>query len=538
MKPKKRTKKDLFLENNNTLEILRTRTIMKLDDDSALSHIGILIDKSDEKNFTRGIDRAFHLIEEFSKRNLSEKNRTILEYFRANAWASRERISDDRNPWNWENPEREQQILALSRASTSPGFIEINAIRRCQILTNRANQLSEMGRFVDAIEGWDSALRIIPNFAIAQVNRSYCLRHYCRFLEDDRERAIMLLHAYDGLSSSISDDAVYDSIDPSKLSKVFSEEAKEYALAIDVDRVRILQNSNMPSLGRSKAERKYREWCLHLRLFLNPLNDLGNHRRSACDNLALPSISESLDERPNSTTPPPVISFFNQMKQEYASARFLLYEGLHDTNTHFSDRDVRIFDTLDYPMHSLSTERVRTAYRIAYSLLDKTAFLINHYWGLGKIADRINFKNVWMAEGKKQILERFKNHQNWPLRGLFWLSKELFDDQLKQTTGPDARALHDIRNALEHKFLQVHEGWAKPFMNSAPSSEGLGISIYSDLLESKAIRVMKIARSALIQLAIAISVEEQKRAREQHETLFGPMLLFDLEDDRKRRDPM
>jgi hypothetical protein len=93
-----------------------------------------------------------------------------------------------------------------------------------------------------------------------------------------------------------------------------------------------------------------------------------------------------------------------------------------------------LFDTLDYPMHSLATERVRTAYRIAYSLLDKVVFLVDHYWKLGKTANRINFKNVWMAEGKPRLLDRFKDYPNWPLRGLFWLSKELFDDQLKHTT--------------------------------------------------------------------------------------------------------
>ena len=72
----------------------------------------------------------------------------------------------------------------------------------------------------------------------------------------------------------------------------------------------------------------------------------------------------------------------------------MLYEGLHDTKLHFSDRGVRLFGTPDYPMHSQATERVRTAYRIAYSLLDKVAFLVDHYWKLGKTANRINSKNV------------------------------------------------------------------------------------------------------------------------------------------------
>ncbi|MCD0244403.1 hypothetical protein JWH11_00925 [Xanthomonas melonis] len=520
------------------LEKLRERSISKLDDDAALNHIGTLIDASRDAGFAWGADRAIYLLDEFAKRDLNVQHGAVLEYFRSNAWAVKEETSGIRGSWAWEHPEREQQILALSRAAAHPGFVELDLMRRCQILTNRANQLNVMGRFIDAIEGWDAALRIIPKFAMAQANRGYGLKHYAGMLDDDRERAILLLHAHDGLIAATAADAVHDSIYPDALAQQFAEEAKKYAAAGDLDRIRELQDIGVPPLGRSKVEQKYRQWCLDHRLFLNPLNDLGSHARAACDDLVLPPISERFDERPGVVTPPPVIGFFNQMKQEYVSARFMLYEGLSDTNLHFSDRRVRLFDTLDYPMHSLATERVRTAYRIAYSLLDKVAFLVDHYWKLGKVANRINFKNVWMIEGKPRLLDRFKDYPNWPLRGLFWLSKELFDDQLKRTTGPDARELHDIRNALEHKFLQVHEGWARPFMWAAPSSEGLGFSIDSDLLETKALRVIKIARSALIQLALAIGVEERARARERPDTLIGSMSLFGLDDRRKRRDPM
>ncbi|MEH6952047.1 LA2681 family HEPN domain-containing protein [Nitrobacter sp. NHB1] len=219
---------------------------------------------------------------------------------------------------------------------------------------------------------------------MAQANSGYGLKHYGGLLDDDRERAILLLHAHDGLIAATAADAVHDSIYPDALVQRFAEEAKRYAAAGNLDRIRELQDFGVPPLGKSKAERKYRQWCLDRRLLLNPLNDLGPQARAACDDLVLPPISERFDERPGIVTPPPVIGFFNQMKQEYVSARFMLYEGLCDTKLHFSDRGVRLFDTLDYPMHSLAIERVRTAYRIAYSLLDKVAFLVDHYWKLGK----------------------------------------------------------------------------------------------------------------------------------------------------------
>lgn len=189
------------------------------------------------------------------------------------------------------------------------------------------------------------------------------------------------------------------------------------------------------------------------------------------------------------------------------------------------------------PLYSLASERIRTAFRIAYSMLDKVAFLVDSYWNLGKIPDRISFKNVWMVEKKAHLLPQFKERDNLPLRGLFWLSKELFDDQLKQTTAADARELHSIRNALEHTYLRVSEGWAKPFMINRANNSGFGIAIGSDELEAKAIRVMQMARSALFYVSFAIGVEERKKQLANPGQFIGSMPLYGLNDKRKRRDP-
>ena len=298
-----------------------------------------------------------------------------------------------------------------------------------------------------------------------------------------------------------------------------------------------IQNLDHGNAGRSKTERAYRRWCLEHRLFLCPLNDLGPHFAAATDDLMLPPLIEGLNDRPDGHLPPPIVGFFSQMKQEYASARFMLFEGMSSTRVHFSDRGVTLTDTLDYPLYSLASERVRTAFRIAYSLLDKVAFLVDRYWNLGKIPDRISFKNVWMVENKAPLLPLFEKCDNLPLRGLFWLSKELFDDQLKQTTAADARELHSIRNALEHTYLRVSEGWAKPFMINGTSNGSFGIAIGSDELEAKAIRVMQMARSSLFYVSFAIGVEERKKQVANPDRYIVSMPLCDLDDKRKRRDP-
>src|SRR3546814_14902280 len=85
-----------------------------------------------------------------------------------------------------------QQILALSRAAAHPGFAELGDVRRCQLLTNSANILNAMGRFTDAIEGWDDALAIRPDFAMALGNRGYGIKQYGIMLDEGSTRAIIL----------------------------------------------------------------------------------------------------------------------------------------------------------------------------------------------------------------------------------------------------------------------------------------------------------------------------------------------------------
>lgn len=528
------------MANQPDLEALNKRcerSITTMTDEAALKHIGQLIDDSQDATFERGAKRALYLLEELSKRPLVVENAALVEYFRANAWAARSHIANVRQSWSWENEQNEEEMLALSRAASHPGFAKLDTLRRCQILTNRANLLNTVGRPIDAIAGWDEALRIGPQFAMALGNRGAGLKHYAGMVDDDRERAILTLHAYDSLCATMAPDAVYESRDPRPVVAQFKKLAEQLGRAFNVDAVRAMQGLDLGEPGRSKPERAYRQWCLDRRLFLCPLNDLGPHLAAAADDLMLPGITEGFDERPGNYSPPPIIGFFSQMKQEYVSARYMLFEGMSSTRVHFSDRDVTLTDTLDYPLYSLASERVRTAFRIAYSLLDKIAFMVDRCWKLGKMPEHISFKNVWMVEKKQRLLPQFESSNNWPLRGLYWLSKELFDDQLKQTTAADARELHAIRNALEHTYLRVSEGWVKPFIVDMPSVSNFGIAIGSDELEAKAIRVMQIARSALFYVSFAIGHEEREKRRANSAHMLASMPLRRLQDKRKRRDP-
>lgn len=91
------------------------RSITKISDAQALSHIGGLIDDAFDASFERGAKRALFLLDELSKRDLVDTDGALVEYFRANAWAALSHIMNVRRSWSWEAPERQAELLNSSR---------------------------------------------------------------------------------------------------------------------------------------------------------------------------------------------------------------------------------------------------------------------------------------------------------------------------------------------------------------------------------------------------------------------------------------
>jgi hypothetical protein len=328
----------------------------------------------------------------------------------------------------------------------------------------------------------------------------------------------MLVAADDALTAAMRDDALYESADYQSARSAFEKERREIAERVDIAAIRSNIDPHRPRLGKNAEEKSYRSWCLANRLFINPLNDLGPLAGAAQDVLTLPSLTDSIA----SAHPPAIIGFFNQMKQEFVSARYLYYDGMHASGLHFSDRDVLLYNTLNYPTYSLGTEKMRAAFRLAYSLFDKISFFLNDYFSLGHKPRQVSFRSVWYeAKGSAPpLLQQFATYQNWPLRGLFWLSKDLFEEDFQLVTEPDAEALNDIRNHLEHKYLQLHHE------DPVATTETLGYALTKEDFAAKTVRLLKLTRAALIYLSLAVHREERMR---KHTRGGGPILSIPLD---------
>lgn len=511
----------------------RDLTSMPIAD--ALASLAQLIDRAADRGDESGLQHAVAAGESIRPKLDDAAHRTTLHYYLANAWAGLRHIRrlTDAARWEWEQPEAENEIVHLRRA-VQAGRLGHVASRRhmCPMLTNLGNLMNTVGRFVEAIAYWNEALSIDPAFGMARGNRGLAFSYYAQSLCDQPDAASLfrgaLLDLREALTQRLESDARGG----------FTALRDRIESALKPDFVAEAARAEEPTKDAEAPEVKYRRWCLTERLFLTPLNDLGESWSAACDPLTLPGIVVPLREGPKYP------SFFNQMKQEFVSARYLYYEAETSEGVHFSDRGVLLLNTLDYPSYSLATEKLKCAFRMAYALLDKIAYLLNDYLALQIPDHLVSFRSLWYEkrDRRRPLRAEFRQRENWPLRGLFWLSKDLSENEpgFRDALEPDARDVALVRNHLEHKHLRLHDDlWSgRDDASDKPMSflvDPLAYSMYRSDFAAKALRLLRTARAALIYLSLAVWREETSREKVSDPgKLIMPSPLDVWEDDWKR----
>ncbi|QCI63149.1 LA2681 family HEPN domain-containing protein [Phreatobacter stygius] len=436
------------------------------------------------------------------------RNASRIWYYRSNIYSSLQNLTDPRS-WKWRQPDRERQILYLRRARAELGFSELSSLIRAQITTNLANSLNSLGRGVEAIEIYEMALDHHPDFAMALANRGRALIDLARCLRDSGYVAPILLAAHHDLTAAASPQAVWDGLYPGMRDN-FIVKIREIEAVMDVSAVRAETRLEGHNLGRSNREKAYRRWALDNRLFLSPLNVLGPHTIAATDHFGLPGYRAPRND------PPQFVAWYNQLMQEYVAARLFFFESTELPANHFADRELALVDTLDSPAFGLSLEKMRSAFRIAYSLLDKVAGFINAYFQLGLNPERVNLRGVWLNRNGRSIRSEFLERPNLALRGLYWLALDVVGERPTDVDAitPEASELHRLRNALEHRCLVLRE---------IDTAQRFGV-VETETVEvflRQTLKMMKLARASLLYLSFAVHQEEEARAEVDQRSAFA-----------------
>ncbi|MBI6875622.1 LA2681 family HEPN domain-containing protein [Clostridium aciditolerans] len=475
----------------------------------------LLCEKGNVKDIQIAIDEALKMLRDMK---FDTYNQAILNYYLAVAYGDIINLSYNRKIEIGINDKLyEKEIIHYRKAfllldNLNNKDDEYKAIY-AMVLTNLANSFNSIGRFVEAIEYWNKALSIIPNFTMALGNKGICLYYYSKTIYDNGHKYIFLYESYRNIKKALNSRVSQESFE------AFTEYANTIKSYFDNDFLENKLELRNYELGQTDEEIKYRKWCLNSRLFLNPLNDIIKENLVAHDILHTPNMITSID------TSPKYQGFYNQLKQEYVSARYIYYESINIPRHHFSDNEVLMFNTLDYPKYGLNLEKLKCSFRMCYALLDKIAYFINDYFNIGIEERDVNYRSLWYSEKKGKNGYKYKNdlkkimieRYNWSLQGLYWLYKDFYDNKsgITEFLSPDARILDVLRNHMEHKYLKIHEMYNYENMTDDLFKDELAFSISYFDLEKKTYRLMKIIRAALIYLSLSINEEEKHKEKER-----------------------
>jgi HEPN superfamily protein len=518
--------------------LLALRSFDGVSDSDAVDMLGQLVDAAFYAKSQTGLRHAVGLGRGLVRRTLPPVLSSRLDYTIANAWDELNTLMRRGKPDQWDAAPKElrKASLHLRRSVASAGFVELQPMARSQALTNLANLYSHVGRFVAAPWLFRRAATECPKFGMPVGNEGFGLLAYGGALYDPGHQAVFLWRSHTLLSAAIA-----MPLEPGA-GEFFAHHCERIEKAVRPGSLATPPELEKFSLGRSKREKAYRRWCLATGLFLNPLNDLGPYPIAARDVLHLPAIVTRLDAGPG------LHGFFNELKQEYATARYMLYEA-EDVlaRPHFSDRGVGLWNTLDYPQYGLRVSKMRIAFRLAYSIMDKVAVFLSEYLALGVPRRDVALRRLWYKGGdrKNGLRSEFSQRPNWPLRGLYWLSQDLYEEEPehRDVLDEEARDLANIRNALEHGYLKIVDfrvpaadqpGELARALDAMRDKHAHMIVDAADF-EKKAEHLLRLAREALIYASLGVHVEEQLRATRRHsDERLGWTPLFAYEDNWKR----
>lgn len=397
---------------------------------------------------------------------------------------------------------RESLKIIKTEEFNLPKYMAHTRSLQACLLTNYGNTLMECGRVISAIEQYKDALGYYPFFPMAMGNLGCCYMQYASLLGYNQEfyRDCLNRHSYILLNDALEskDPNIYmegKAYFASKLAHFHVDYREFLSRPIVYDELKI----------KTKKESEYRQWVLDNNLFLSPLNDLIDKNMSfAKDIIGINRMLTSIED-----TMPVAFGMFNQLKQEYISARFLFYESINvNGKVHYSDFNTNLTETLDYAQFSLRVEKLKIAFKTIYGILDKIAYFLNTYYDLGVPERKISYRSIWRSETNgKEYKNILKIDENFALASLYWICQD-FDDAIGKNCNPELKRLRTIRNFLEHKYTIVT--W---FYNDKKPSKEQTEALYLSEKELKdyTLKLLKVVREAIICLSLCVNIEEEKK---------------------------
>lgn len=260
------------------------------------------------------------------------------------------------------------------------------------------------------------------------------------------------------------------------------------------------------------SEGRYASWVNTNCLRLNRYNDISpKSKLSQEDSLYFGGLLLKKEEMGKEKE---LTAIFNQLKQEYVSARYMLYQYFVESgNTHFFDKNVWLMESNAYAAYSYNIEIAKAAFRALYSAFDKIALFLNSFlnlkWEDEKDYRNLTFSKVWFTQGKNPHLrDVIKNKNNASLHALYLIRNDIYNSKNPNfVQDSETRPLEIIRNYIEHRSIILND-------DGGIKETDYVLYISRADFEICAMALIRRVRSAIIYLCNMVANESYDREQE------------------------
>jgi len=370
------------------------------------------------------------------------------------------------------------------------------------VVTNYASFLDRIGRIIPAIQYFEKISQ--SGFGMVQGNLGQTLIRFS-FMINDRSQG-----RYIGRIGQRWLDRAVNSYD----GNIYGDAKNSFQKWLGLVGKYKLSDSTIEGNERkmSNEEVNYREWFAEGGLALNPLNDCNYTSKVAYDPLYIQMIMP-IPKKSSGFEVPELFSLFNNIKQEFVSARFQIYKAISSEGVHYSDEEVYLGNGLDGTLYGWSIEQAKMAFKSVYSIFDRIGFFLNEYLKLNMNERQISFKSIWRKIPDEMV------EQSYALKGLKWIHKDLHNKakvkEFEECIDPMMKEIQNVRNYMEHRFVRIVDDF---LASSKPKSDSLSMEITLSDFRNQTVYLLKKCREAIILLSILVSEKERKNEKKQDET--------------------
>jgi len=358
--------------------------------------------------------------------------------------------------------------------------------------TNLGNLLDSIGRPLEALKAYKEALALDPEFGMAWGNWGMTLEHLA---SSGQYSGGLLLNAYQLLQEALDRPSSVIQVGgggalgtfqdlQNRIANHFASNGQAKFLNADT------RHDPRDDSQKSPFVRFYTALCIEKDLYLN-LHLMDAQAAASVGDTYLPTFISSADASDREYAD---LAFrLNEIHESFAVARHLFARSLYvDDDTRDISEQTTLVNTLDYAASNLYVGLLKSAYKEAFSALDKLAVLVNHYLKLGHSEDSVYYGNVWFepgTENNERRVAKAVHAAGYRLLGTYLLCLELRGSRYSS-----------LRNAMTHRYVRV--------FRYGPAGKG-GHDF--DKLADQTGEVLFKVKCAIIYVSQFITAEEQRK---------------------------